>query len=66
MHKMHKTCSLCKGPFGLIRYRWWGEQFCSEKCRRAFLKKVVDERDRLRKWLGYLKPGQTHKQAKIT
>ena len=54
---MHNTCSLCKGPFGLIRYRWWGERFCSEKCRRAFLKKVADERDRLRKWLGHLKRG---------
>jgi hypothetical protein len=53
---MHKVCTHCNGPFGMIRHRWWSEAFCSEKCRKAFLEKIAAERCRMLKWLDYLKP----------
>jgi predicted nucleic acid-binding Zn ribbon protein len=53
---MHKRCTHCGGPFGLIRQRWWGERFCSDRCRKKFLDKIAKDRERFRKWIGYLKP----------
>jgi hypothetical protein len=52
-----KHCAQCGGKFGLIRRRWFGYQFCSSSCRDNFFDKLALDRERLRKWLGYLKPG---------
>jgi predicted nucleic acid-binding Zn ribbon protein len=48
---MHRRCGLCGSPFGLIRYEWWGERCCSEKCREQFLERMAEDRKRFAKWL---------------
>jgi hypothetical protein len=50
-------CTWCRGRFGMVRYPWWGERFCSQKCRKAFLDKMAQDRDRIRKWIASLKAG---------
>ena len=42
-----QRCTYCRGKFGLIRYHWWTNQFCSKKCKHVFL----GERERLYRWL---------------
>jgi hypothetical protein len=56
-------CSHCRGKLGMVSYprsewtTWYHERFCSKKCRDAFLNRLAADRDRVRKWLGYLRPG---------
>jgi hypothetical protein len=52
---MNKRCAQCGGKFGLIRQRWHQTQFCSKRCREKFLDKAARDKDRLRKWLGFLR-----------
>jgi hypothetical protein len=52
---MKTACAQCGTiKWGLIRWRWHQRQFCSKACRDRFLDELVRERDRLRRWLGYL------------
>lgn len=52
---MKKACAQCGTTrWGLIRWRWYQRQFCSKACRDQFFAELVRERDRLRRWLGYL------------
>ena len=53
---VHKRCAQCGGKFGLVRQRWHQSQFCCKRCRETFLDKVAREKDRLRKWLLFLRP----------
>jgi len=55
---MHKRCVHCGGKFGLIRQRWFNTQFCSKRCREEFLAKFTQDRDRVLRWLDFLKVGQ--------
>jgi hypothetical protein len=52
-----KRCAQCGGKFGLIRHRWYSRQFCSLRCRGRFLNQLAQDRDKLRRWLGFLKAG---------
>jgi endogenous inhibitor of DNA gyrase (YacG/DUF329 family) len=54
---MHNRCAQCGGKFGLVRQHWHQRQFCSKRCREKFLTKVAEERDRVRRWLGFVKTG---------
>ena len=45
-----KRCQECNGKFGLIRYWFWRQDFCSKKCLQAFKEKQVRKRWFLR-WL---------------
>ena len=48
-------CDHCGRPFGMIRYRWWTQQYCRRVCYeiaalqrdrvRTFLRKPVEGRD---------------------
>ena len=54
-NRMKKACAQCGTTrWGLIRWRWYQRQFCSKACRDQFFAELVRERDRLRRWLGYL------------
>jgi endogenous inhibitor of DNA gyrase (YacG/DUF329 family) len=55
--KMHTRCAYCGGKFGLVRQQWFQTQFCSKRCREKFLTKLTKDRDRMRRWLGFLKAG---------
>jgi hypothetical protein len=57
---MHNRCATCGGKFGLVRHQWYQTQFCSKHCRAKFLAKLAQDRDRVRRWLGFLKPGSRH------
>jgi hypothetical protein len=57
---MRTACAQCGGKFGLIRHRWFNNQFCSKQCQEEFLAKLVQDRDRVRQWLDFLKPGALH------
>jgi hypothetical protein len=42
-----QRCTHCHGRFGLVRYHWWRNQFCSKQCKHTFL----GERESLNRWL---------------
>jgi hypothetical protein len=52
-----KRCAQCGGKFGLIRHRWYSRQFCSLRCRARFFNQLAKDRDKVRRWLDFLKPG---------
>jgi hypothetical protein len=54
---MHTRCAYCGGKFGLIRQRWFKNQFCSRRCREKFLAKLLQDRDRVQRWLDFLRVG---------
>jgi hypothetical protein len=33
---MKTRCDYCRGPFGLVRTRYFDRQFCCEECERAY------------------------------
>lgn len=48
---MHKNeCDTCSGKFGLIRHRWWSEQYCCRRCYEI----AQAQRDRVREFLKFL------------
>jgi hypothetical protein len=49
----HNRCALCGGRFGLVRQQWYQAQFCSKRCREKFRAKLGQDRDRMRRWLGF-------------
>jgi hypothetical protein len=52
---MKKYCAFCGATtWGMVRYAWWRKQFCTQKCRQAYLNKVGQERERLKRWLGFI------------
>lgn len=46
----------CRRPFGLVVYRFYGYRFCREVCKNDFLAKIAQQRERMKQWLGYLRP----------
>lgn len=50
-----RRCRQCGGKFGLVVHRWWGERFCTLACKKAFLHKAKEDRDKLKRWLSFLK-----------
>jgi hypothetical protein len=36
----------------MVRYWWWGMQFCRAACKQSYLGKLAYERERLKRWLG--------------
>lgn len=53
-------CAYCGGKFGLIRHRWYAQQFCRKKCRVAYLNKLAEDRRRLMHWLDFIARSNTH------
>jgi hypothetical protein len=51
-----RRCSLCGDPFGLTRHRYFGKQFCTARCKEAYLQSLIRraarERTRLARSLG--------------
>ena len=46
-HSAAKSCAVCGGRFGLIRYYSWRTALCSKKC----LDRFRARRERDRRWL---------------
>ena len=51
----------CNRPFGLIRWRWYCEQFCSERCRDNY-KRQRERNKAYWRWL-YRPPGRSELTA---
>ena len=45
-----QVCKHCGGPFGMVTHRWWGNKFCKRKCKEAYLREVMLDRDTIRRW----------------
>jgi hypothetical protein len=50
-----KRCALVGGKFGLLRYGRHPRQ-CSGRCREKFLNQSAKDRDKIHRWLGFLRP----------
>jgi hypothetical protein len=48
---MKIRCDCCNGPFGLIRHRELGYQFCSEACKNEWLAKRSKAIRDFKRWL---------------
>lgn len=49
-----KRCNFCNGPFGLIRHRSGGRQFCKKRCERIF-NEHKEKQIALIRWLTWLR-----------
>ena len=54
--RVMRKCANCHRPFGLVRHYWFRTQFCSKRCRRIYLDKAAQDRERMARWLGFLRP----------
>jgi hypothetical protein len=59
-------CAYCGGKFGLIRHRWYAQQFCRKKCRVSYLNKLAEDRQRLTRWLNFIARSDLHQMASST
>jgi hypothetical protein len=58
-----KRCAHCNGKFGLTRQRWYDLAFCSKRCRDKYLDKLARDRDRLKKWFGFIDQGPRNERS---
>ena len=49
--KAKARCALCKGKFGLIRYRFEDKQFCSKQCLDGYLARRQEQPTSLKQWI---------------
>ena len=49
-----QVCDHCGGPFGLVTHRWWGSKFCKRRCKDAYLREIMLDRDTVHRWCGLL------------
>jgi hypothetical protein len=40
-----QVCDHCGGPFGMVTHRWWGRKFCKRRCKDAYLREIMLDRD---------------------
>jgi hypothetical protein len=50
--RKHQVCDRCRGRFGLVTHRWWGNKFCKKVCKDAYVREIVLGRDAIRRWFG--------------
>jgi hypothetical protein len=53
-------CAYCGGKFGLIRHRWYAQQFCRKQCRVSYLNKLAEDRQRLMRWFSFIARSNPH------
>ena len=49
-----QVCDHCGGPFGMVTHRWWGSKFCKRRCKDAYLREIMLDRNTLHSWRGLL------------
>jgi hypothetical protein len=52
--RSRQVCDHCGGPFGMVTHRWWGSKFCKRRCKDAYLREVMLDRNTVRRWCGLL------------
>jgi hypothetical protein len=49
-----QVCDHCGGPFGMVTHRWWGSKFCKRRCKDAYIREIMLDRNTLHRWCGLL------------
>ena len=52
--RSRQVCDHCGGPFGMVTHRWWGSKFCKRRCKEAYLREIMPDRDTVHRWCGLL------------
>jgi len=52
--RSRQVCDHCGGPFGMVTHRWWGSKFCKRRCKDAYLREIMLDRNTLHSWRGLL------------
>ena len=52
--RSRQVCDHCGGPFGMVTHRWWGSKFCKRRCKEAYLREIMLDRDTVHRWCGLL------------
>jgi hypothetical protein len=50
--RSRQVCDHCGGPFGMVTHRWWASKFCKRRCKDAFLREIMLDRDTVHRWCG--------------
>ena len=45
-----QVCDHCGGPFGMVTHRWWGNKFCTRRCKDAHLREIMLDRNTVYRW----------------
>src|SRR5262249_37181199 len=43
--RSRQVCDHCGGPFGMVTHRWWGSKFCKRRCKDAYLREIMLDRN---------------------
>jgi len=54
---MPQRCHTCKGRFGLVRHYHFRLQFCSIKCKKAYMRALAPDLGRIKAWQAWLQGG---------
>jgi hypothetical protein len=52
--RSRQVCDHCGGPFGMATHRWWGSKFCKRRCKDAYLREIMLDRDTVHRLCGLL------------
>jgi hypothetical protein len=52
--RSRQVCDHCGGSFGMVTHRWWGSKFCKRRCKDAYLREIMLDRDTVHRWCGLL------------
>jgi hypothetical protein len=52
--RSRQVCDHCGGPFGMLTHRWWGSKFCKRRCKDAYLREIMLDRDTVHRRCGLL------------
>ena len=55
--QMPQRCHTCKGRFGLVRHYHFRLQFCSIKCKKAYMRTLAPDLGRIKAWQAWLQGG---------
>ena len=48
--RSRQVCDHCGGPFGMVTHRWWGSKFCNRRCKEAYLREIMLDRNTIGRW----------------
>jgi len=52
--RSRQVCDHCGGPFGMVTHRCWGSKFCKRRCKDAYLREIMLDRNTVHSWRGLL------------
>jgi hypothetical protein len=55
--RSRQVCAHCGGPFGMVTHRWWGSKFCKHRCKDAYVREIMLDRETIHRWWGLLGMG---------